>query len=79
MRIDLQEALFTKNGEIINDEGEAEERKVEKRLSRWDIKNLIKKRMEKVKIHLDSQVSDIQAEGRRLEDSINHKSIDLKN
>ena len=79
MRIDLQEALFTKNGEIINDEGEAEERKVEKRLSRQDIKNLIKKRMEKVKIHLDSQVSDIQAEGRRLEDSINHKSIDLKN
>ena len=39
---------------------------IEKRLSKQDIKMIIQKKMMKVKRELDSQVKDIQAEGRTL-------------
>ena len=52
---------------------------IEKRLSKQDIKLIIQKKMMKVKRELDSQVKDIQAEGRTLQDNIDLHSKQQKN
>ena len=79
-KVDLQEALFRKeNGEIMAKGAHGEDSMIEKRLSKQDIKIIIQKKMLKVKRELDSQVKDIQAEGRQLQDNIDLHSKQQKN
>ena len=58
-KVDLQEALFRKEKDAINLNGNQKEQIMEKRLTRQDMKIEIRKKMLKVKRELDSQVKDI--------------------
>lgn len=78
-KVDLQEALFRKEKDAINLNGNQKEQVMEKRLTRQDMKIEIRKKMLKVKRELDSQVKDIQNEGHVLKEVIDSHSTKMKN
>ena len=78
-KVDLQEALFRKEKDAINLNGNQKEQVMEKRLTRQDMKIELRKKMLKVKRELDSQVKDIQNEGHVLKEVIDSHSTKMKN
>ena len=65
-KVDMQEALFKDPNNYFANNADNKEASKEKRLNKQDIKNIITKKMLKVKRELDGEVAGIQASGRVL-------------
>ena len=78
-KVDMQEALFKDPNNYFNNNPDNKEASKEKRLNKQDIKNIIVKKMLKVKRELDGEVAEIQSSGRVLQEKIDSTSAELKN